>query len=263
MELQKFFEAWIDSIRAIVGLDISPEQGDLATSLPGWRVRDIIAHLVHLEEVLAFGESDSEPGVDGQLRGAVSADYTQGGVDALKTVPLHELIERLQVAVSARAKQLDPLPADASALPDRRPGGIDWNWSTMLRNRVIDAWMHEQDLRRAIGAPDRLDAAGAAITLQSFASALPFIVGKRAQVSPAHPVQFEIDGPYAFTRTIAVDDTGRARDTEAAPLTTIAMSSGAFLRLAGGREPVKAFDVRVSGDTEVASRVLQSLAVTP
>ena len=34
-----------------------------------------------------------------------------------------------------------------------------WTWKTLLRNRPLDVWMHEQDVRRAVGRPGGLDAA--------------------------------------------------------------------------------------------------------
>ena len=268
MALQPYIDAWADSMSAIAGLGIDEAQGGLETCLPDWRVRDILAHLVHLEEVLAFGRSGAAQTEAGgaaapPLTGAVTSDYTQPGVEQLADVPVAQLLERLATAAAARAAQLDPPPADPAAPADRAPGGIDWNWDTLLRNRAIDAWMHEQDIRRAIGSPGGLDSAGAAVTVRSFASALPFVVGKRARAPQGHGVRFDIAGPIAFSRTIAVGENGRAADTDDEPRTVIAMDSETFARLGGGRESAEEFDVRVTGDAELASRVLSSLAVTP
>lgn len=265
MALQPYIDAWTESMSAIAELGIDEAQGELETCLPDWRVRDILAHLVHLEEVLAFGPSGAAEteAVAPTLTGAVTSDYTQPGVEQLADVPVAQLLERLAAAVAARAAQLDPLPTDPAAPADRAPGGIDWSWNTLLRNRAIDSWMHEQDIRRTIGSPGGLDSAGAAVTVRSFASALPFVVGKRAQAPQGHGVRFEIAGPTAFSRTIAVGENGRAADTGDAPRTIIAMDSETFARLGGGRELAEEFDVRVTGDAELASRVLSSLAVTP
>ena len=76
-----------------------------------------------------------------------------------------------------RDHQRDPRPrrppGTPRCSPTRRPtrrasptpifGGVPWNWRTLLRNRPLDVWMHEQDVRRAVGRPGGMDTvAGAA-----------------------------------------------------------------------------------------------------
>lgn len=258
MSLQNSIDAWQESLRAIIDLDLDEQQGRLETSLPGWRVRDILAHLVHIEEVTAFGEAPRDGGAT-----AVTTAYTQAGVDELAETPVAELIERLQTALSTRLGQLTPPPADPAAPADRTPGGVTWNWQTLLNNRALDAWMHEQDIRRAIGREGGLDSLGLQLTVRSLASALPFIVGKRARIEEGQPVRFVIDDRVAIDRTITVGDDGRAADTDAEPHATISMSAETFTRLAGGREPLETFEVSIEGDREIAARVLANFAVTP
>ena len=62
-----------------------------------------------------------------------------------------------------------PPAATPRCSPTRRPtrrakpevvfGGVPWTWETLLRNRPLDVWMHEQDVRRAVGLPGGLDTA--------------------------------------------------------------------------------------------------------
>lgn len=259
MSLEHSVAAWQASMAAITGLGLDDELGALDTSLPGWRVRDVLAHLVHIEEALAFGES--KPAASGAS--VVARDYTEAGVAALTGVSVAELLERLERAVAARSSQLAVLPSDPSAPADRTPGGVAWDYETLLRNRAIDAWMHEQDIRRAIERPGGLDTLGMQIAARSLSSALPFVVGKRAKIEPGQPVRIVIDGPVSIDRTIVVGDDGRAADTDVEPLATIAMSSETFTRLAGGREALDSFEVRIEGDKSLAARVLAKLAVTP
>ncbi len=259
MSLQLYIDAWRDSIDAIVALDIDEDQGRIDTCLPEWGVRDVLAHLVHLEEALASGTRDvpagSGPGV--------SSEFTQAGVDALASVHVDELLVRLEAAVARRHAQLTPAPSDPATPADRSLAGKNWNWGTLLRNRAIDAWLHEQDIRRALGLPGNLGTAGALVTVHGLAASLPFVIGKLADAPRGHAVRFELSGEVPLTRTIVVGEDGRASETDAAPSTIISMSAEAFTRLAGGREPLETFDVTVEGDAAIAARILANLAVTP
>jgi uncharacterized protein (TIGR03083 family) len=262
MELHEYVEAWIESLRAIRSLDLDDTRGTHPTALPGWNVRDIVAHLVHIEEDLA--SERALPAETMSFQAQVSAEYTEAGVASLSHVPIAQLLDRLDVAAQRRRAQLDPLPP-AHAPAARTPAGLQWTWDTLLRNRALDAWMHEQDIRRALDKPGNLDSLGARVTIGALAASLPFVIGKRAGVAPGHPVRFELTGPNVLTRTIEVDESGRAALTngDTTPATVITMTSEAFARLAGGREPFDTFDIQVSGDGEVARRILANLAVTP
>lgn len=189
--------------------------------------------------------------------------FTQAGVDALANVPIDELIRCLDHAVKERAAQLNPPPEDPSAPADRLLAGVQWNWETLLRNRAIDAWMHEQDIRRALNPAGGRGGLGMHVTVRSFIAALPYIVGKQAAIGPGHAVRFDITGPVAANVTIEVGSDGRASETDREPLTTISMDAETFARLAGGREPLEAFTVRVEGDEQVAASILANLAITP
>lgn len=259
MSLQYYVAAWQESMADVGALGLDDQSGALDTSLPGWKTRDVLAHLVHIEEVLAYGET--APSAEGAR--VVASDYTQAGVESLADVPVAELLTRLDRAVAERSSQLTSLPEDAAAPADLTPGGVAWDWETLLRNRAVDAWMHEQDIRRAIGKPGGYESAGAQVTVRSFSTALPFIIGKRARVEPGHPVRFEIDGPVSIARTIVVGEDGRAADTETEPRTTISMSTETFTRLAGGRESRENFEIRIEGDSMIADRVLANFAITP
>ena len=50
----------------------------------------------------------------------------------------------------------------------------------LLPFRVFDAWVHEQDMRRAVGRPGDLDTPVAAAALDRIVGTMPFVVGKRA-----------------------------------------------------------------------------------
>ena len=66
---------------------------------------------------------------------------------------LAEVTAELRAAITVRSEQLTDLPDDPDQPAPVTPGGIDWTWDVLLRNRCVDMWVHEQDIRRALGRP--------------------------------------------------------------------------------------------------------------
>lgn len=90
-------------------------------------------------------------------------------------------------------------------------------------------------------------------------------MGKRGKAPEGARITIELSGPLA--RTVHVEVHGRATEVPVLSepaTTTIAMDSGLFVRLAGGR--VRAEDrideIILGGDTEVGRRIVDNLAFT-
>jgi uncharacterized protein (TIGR03083 family) len=233
-----------------------------ATDCPGWTVRDVAAHLAALEAELAGAPG---PHLD-QVSAAtanVSGAYTQAGVEERRGRSPQELIEEFSDAVRRRAADLeaDP-PTDPEATPRRNPGGVDWNWQTLLRNRVVDVWVHEQDIRRAVDRPGDLDTPAAQVTTGTFLAALPYVIGKRAGAEPGTTVVVGVDGrPTAY----AVNSEGRCEPTDDVPpepTVRLDMDTETFTVLGAGRRDPLMVDVGIAGDRDLAERILHALAVT-
>ena len=260
-----------DTLLLLRGLD--DDDWARPTDLPGWDVRAVAAHLAHLEAELAgFEQQPVEvPELD-HLRSPM-AYYTERGPIARAAWTPAQIVDELERAadVRFRALQADP-PTDGSGAPPITPGDIGWSWEVLLRNRPLDVWMHEQDIRRAVRRPGGLDTAGAAHTAAVFATSFGFSVGKRvappagttavldvSAVSPVQPVH----------RAVRIDPDGRAvpfepaDDGAAAPTVHLRMGFEPYILLCGGRRAVDDVPVQVSGDQELGRRILQALAVTP
>ncbi|MBC9227580.1 maleylpyruvate isomerase family mycothiol-dependent enzyme [Aeromicrobium sp. 636] len=253
-DLSPYLDAWRQSVAAVLALE--PDDWDVPTDLPGWTAKDVLAHLVHLERVMVEGETTPIGG------SAVPGDYTDAGVAALRDVPVEQLKKDLTDLVERRAEALADLP-DPQALAVNTPAGVEWTWEVALRNRAIDLWTHEQDIRRAVGLPGGLGDIGAHVTTATFAAALPFILGRRAKAPVGSVVRWVVTGPVPVDATIGVGEDGRARPTDAAPTATLTMDTETFTVLGAGRRGPDAVTVEVQGDEELAGRVLASMAVTP
>ena len=121
------------------------------------RVKDNVAHTAHLEAVLAGAPEETiEVAEAPHLKGLMSY-YTEQGVLARRDRDMESLADEIEQAVATRyaALQAEP-PTDGAAAPPKTPGDVPWDNQTLLSNRPVDVWMHEQDIRRAIGRPGRV-----------------------------------------------------------------------------------------------------------
>ena len=143
--------------------------------------------------------------------------YTEQGVVSRRDKSPDHLINEIREAATKRHTALlaDP-PTDGTAKPDQIFGGVGWDWNTLLRNRPLDVWMHEQDVRRAVGMPGGMDSPAAKHTADYLAESLGLRARRSGSGAPAGTtVVLEIAGsdPFAFT----VNENGRGERLPDAP----------------------------------------------
>jgi len=260
-------ETWRSAIDAFVALarEIPADQWDLPTDLDGWSVKDNVAHTAHLEAVLA-GAPEETVAVDPAPHiKDLTGFYTEQGVLARRDQDMATLADEIERAAATRYAELqaDP-PQDGTAMPPRTPGSVPWNYDTLLNNRPLDVWMHEQDIRRAIGVPGGYDGPTAAHSLRRLAGGLPMVLGKR--VAPPVGTGVRIDLSDAGTSwSVAIGEDGRAARIERLqdPTTLITLTAEEFVVLAGGRRAVDATSPTYAGDVELGRALLENLSVTP
>jgi hypothetical protein len=134
-----------------------------------------------------------------------------------------------------------------------------------MRIRLFDCWMHEQDIRDAVGRKGNEVGSAAESAFDEITAALGYIVGKRAGVPTGSSVTFELTGPIERTLHVMVD--GRAKVVDQLPspaTTTLALSSTLFTRLTGGRVAVadRLPEIQFTGDHELGYRVAHALPFT-
>jgi uncharacterized protein (TIGR03083 family) len=265
--LGRYVATWKECVGDLVRLleTLGEEHWSAPTDLPGWDVRAVVAHLAHVESELAAGRSDTSHG-DPQMR-QPSPAYTQPGVSARASSSPAELVEELVSAVEMQHAALtaDP-PTDGSGAPPVTPGGVPWDWETLLRNRVLDVWMHEQDVRRAVGRPGGLNSGGATHTATVLAMSLPYCVGKRVAPPAGTTVVLDVSGAAPVHLAVEVGADGRARALTAGPArptASLRMDLETFVVLAGGRRSIDQVTVEYAGDSGLARAVAENLCVTP
>jgi uncharacterized protein (TIGR03083 family) len=135
----------------------------------------------------------------------------------------------------------------------------------LLPFRVFDSWVHEQDMRRALGKPGGLGGGAAEESMRRITGTAGYVVGKKAAAPDGSTVVIELEAPLAQTLAIEVVD-GRARALDAvpdAPTVRITTDGETYARLACGRgDPAAARaagSVRVEGDAVLGARIVDEL----
>ena len=185
--LAGYVDVWWEAIDDFTHLleSLPPEQWSTPTDLAGWDVHACAAHTAHLEAVLSGAPEETVEFDPGPHIASLAQAYTEQGVLARRDSTPDELINEIRESATKRRTFLliDP-PEDAAEMPPRTPGDIAWNWETLLRNRPLDIWMHEQDVRRAVGRPGDLDTAPAQHTVDYQLEGMGMVLARRAAAPP-------------------------------------------------------------------------------
>lgn len=178
-----------------------------------------------------------------------------------------EMTAELEYTIIRRSRQLRNETREPSATL-RGPLGTEQTLEAAMRLRAFDVWLHEQDLRTALGQPGNLDSPGALITRDLLLAGLAKVVAREAGAPPGTAVVVDVQGPVEFLRTVRVDAEGRGSvdgSPSLGPAVTLSLDWETYVRLAAGR--VRHQDVgdrvKTEGDAELAQAILDNFAVTP
>jgi uncharacterized protein (TIGR03083 family) len=267
--LRQLVEVWhgaaLDALALLRQLDAA--DWSRPTDLPGWDVRAVAAHLAHLESELAGNpQQHVEVPEASHIRGLMG-QFTEAGPLARAGWTPEQVIDELESSVRARYERLrsDP-PTDPKATATGFAALLGWSWETLLTNRPLDVWMHEQDIRRATGRPGNLDSPAATHVGSVFARSLPFVLGKKVGAAPGTTVVVEVTGAHRRVLAATVGDDGRGAPLEQAPdepTARVALDFESWILLAGGRRTADDVELTVTGDETLGRLLAERLAVTP
>jgi uncharacterized protein (TIGR03083 family) len=265
-ELAGYVEVWWQSVNDLLDLleQLPEEEWSTPTDLAGWDVRACAAHTAHLESVLASGaEETADVGEPAHVTGPMGR-YTEIGVVNRRDASPDAIINEIREAATARHTALlaDP-PSDGDAVPDNIFGVVGWTQRTLLRNRPLDVWMHEQDVRRAVGRPGNMDSAAARHTAEYLAESLGYVLGKKVGAPAGTSLVLDMEGSAPFAFEIDANGRGQRVDPPPEATVTLEMDRESFIRLAGGRCAAEPGHVAVHGDQELGAQLLANLATTP
>jgi uncharacterized protein (TIGR03083 family) len=244
---------------------LSKDEWDLATCLPGWAVRDVLSHVIGAEAMLC---GESPPDVDIShlvpMRNPI-AESNEVWVESMRTSSGPEMLARFDDVIGRRMAALDAMTQDDFDAPSWTPAGHD-TYGRFMRIRHYDCFMHEHDIRSAVGAPPRRAAADVRSALDEVSTALGYIVGRRAGFPDGSSVRIDLCGPVSATYLVQVEGRAAVVDTLGPPPTVgVELSALLFLRLTGGRQddPGRGGDgITYSGDRVLGEQLVANMAFT-
>lgn len=249
---------------------LTPEQWATPTCLLGWSVQDVLAHVVGTESMLA---GDPTPTVDvshlPHLRNDI-ATFNEQWVEDMRSDSGAQVLDRFREVTARRGAALDAMTQEDFDAPSWTPVGKDETYGRFMRIRHYDTFLHELDMRSALGVADRLDIAAMTTALAEVEGSLGYVVGRRAALPDGSVVRIDLTGPVVRSYVVMVDQ-GRARSLEsdefaaAEPQVTLAMSDAALLRLTGGRtepEDHLGVDLEIAGDQSMGLHLAANMATT-
>lgn len=246
--------------------DLGDDEWAAPTALPGWDVQANVAHVIGTEALLA-GIDPPPVEVDvaalPHVRNDIAA-FNERWVAALAPWPPADVLARFREVVPERLAALRAMGTDEWDAESFTPAGPD-SYGRFMRIRVFDCWMHEQDVREAVGRPGHDHGPAVEQALDEIGTAMGYVVGKRAGAPDGAAVTVALEGPAA--RDLHVQVAGRAAVVDRLdrdPDVVVRAEVVAFTRLAGGRAtPAQVGDaVRVEGDRELGRRLLDALGYT-
>ena len=245
---------------------LSEEEWLAPSPCPGWTVKDLAAHVTGTELTL---EGQAAPALIDEVRAQdhVRNDIgamNEAWVDSFRSQPGTEVLAALKAVTARRAQALAAMSQDEFDADSWTPAGPG-SYGRFMQIRVYDCWIHEQDMRAALNRPGQLSGPAAEQSLDEVARALGFIVGKKAGAPQGSSVEIEVTGPTARRLFVSVE--GRATVVEhlaGEPTAKVKMPFDLFVPMASGRVPPDptAAGVELSGDTDLAARVVASLNFT-
>ena len=243
--------------------------------LPGWDVKDTLAHILGTEKMLEDGVGEMQDRISEAVTAGASKDdrphvrnpigmTNEAWVEHYRSYRPDELLDEFRTTTAGRLVAMEAMSDEDFESSSWTPAG-EGTYASFMRIRVFDCWMHDQDIRYAVGRPGQDGGPVAEASLDEVVGALGFVVGKRGRAPKGSLVRIELTGPVE--RVLHIDVADRARvvtEISRDPDVSLQLESSLFMRLAGGRI---AFDdvseqVDIDGDVELGRRIAANLAFT-
>lgn len=240
----------------------------MPTELPAWSAQDVISHLVSGESGLL-----GRPGPDHTLADVSHAKNDLGRqnevpVDWRRSWAGERVLAEFREVTADRRRALLAMKPEDWEVEVPTPVGRG-SMRERLSIRIMDAWFHEQDIRRTVGRPGNRDGPVAEFCFGRSQSAMPFVVGKKAGAPDGASVVFEIAGELGATIAIGVAD-GRAKLLDSvpdSPTVGLGLDFETFMCFCAGRWSISDESVRseisIIGDMTLGEKVLTEMCFIP
>lgn len=239
---------------------------DLPTCLPGWTVHDVLSHVIGAEAML-LGEPAPAADVSHlqHMRNPI-AEANEVWVEAMRPLTGEAMRARFADVTGRRLTALEAMSQADFDAPSWTPAGRDETYGRFMRIRHYDCFMHENDMRDALGQPARVDQRDQRSAMDEVATGLGYIVGRRAALPQGSRVRLDLTGPDRCTYLVQVDDRATVVDHfDDDPTVGLEMPLCLFLRLTGGRHDRSSGQgdqVLITGNQSLGEQLVANLAFT-
>jgi uncharacterized protein (TIGR03083 family) len=237
---------------------LEPQQFDTPTALPGWRLREVIAHLVTTDKASVLGANLVT--VLGSMERLERWNDRQVPKWADRPVP--DLLLGLDRWGRGMRRLAQAMPAALYRLRvptifGRAPLGL------LIWSRVYDEWIHRQDMRRALGLTDQ------EVDLESPAefllTAIVFAVLPKVEGSSGDIIVSLEGTPVTEWRYDVVARTGAPAEGSGQADARLSGPAPKLVMAAAGRESFQSLRsegvLKVEGDQDLAAGFLANLRV--
>ncbi len=249
-------ETCFDRIGALVR-DLSEGEWEVQSLCPDWNVRQTIAHVVGVEDVLSGWTPDVETPPPFEKIGAL--------IEQSSSMSTEDFIDRVDSILADRRSELGAMADDAVDAPSLTPVGRQ-TYGRFLAIRVFDFWVHERDVCIPLGRTTEDGGVEAEIAVDEVHRSIGYIVGKKIGLPDQMSIRFDLSGPIERQIAAVVDGRAGAVDTLDDPDVLVSVDSTAFVMLACGRvDPQEMIDtgrISWSGDAEWGETAARNLAFT-
>lgn len=262
MSIEQKVSLTIEALNAITALcePLTEDQWKQPTDCPGWSVQDNISHLVGIERMLLGKDATTHKAPKFDYIKNPIGEHNEHEIDARRSLSGSQVFAEWKSLVAERTHQLLTADDDYFAKPMLMPTGPG-TLGDFLDIRILDIWVHDQDIRRALNIDGNHGGPCAEHTIDRLIRTLPIVVGKRAATPEGNSVAIRITGDVQRNIFITVVD-GRAKIVDVAPaalVCEITMASTVFTALATGRKTDAETVWTSTGDAELAQRIVSQL----
>ena len=250
---------------------LRPGDWNRPTACALWSVKDIAAHLLDGSlRRLSFGRDGLSAEPDAPISSYADLVGYLNHLNAEWTAAAHRLSPRVLIELLDFTSE--PVHAFFRTLDPHAPAlfGVAWageevseNWFDIGRE-YTERWLHQQQIREAVGAKGLTTRRWLQPTLDIFVRALPFTY-QSVGAPEGRSVRFTIEGEAGGVWTLVRGAEGWRifAGWEAAPAPTVSLDQAAAWKLfSKGLDPEAARrSVRIEGDPRLGEPVLGTLAV--
>ena len=253
---------------SIAGLakTFTESQWKTPTDCPGWSAQDQISHLTGAEtRLLGRPAPEHTPGELAHVKNDIGRS-NEVHVDWRRSWLGARVLEEFLKVTGERLVILQAMSEQDFQTETQTPVGPG-TVADLIGIRIFDAWVHEQDIRRAVGQAGHLEGPVAEHSVDRVARAMPFVIGRKVQPPDGTTVIFRVTGPAGRNLAIAMQG-ARANPLDnlpSSPTSSLTMDVETFSCLGCGRwEPdhaLRSGKIELHGDNALGRTIAAQMNI--